>query len=119
VTDVIGPGPNAKHMKTAYLPDHEHQEREVARIYQNSGRRTTYVGDWHTHSNGRLDLSRIDAATLKTISGHPPARLRHPVMTIISGRPGDWKMAPWRWIPKRVSILSRVVVLDIRSFESA
>jgi len=118
-TDVIGAGPNAKHLRTAYMPDHEHHEREVARLYEKSGRHTTYVGDWHTHPNGRLYLSRTDSETLKTISAHSPARLRQPVMAIVSGNPGDWKMAAWQWIPRRVSTLSSAVALEIRTFENA
>jgi integrative and conjugative element protein (TIGR02256 family) len=117
VSDVIGPGPNAQHSRTAYMPDHEYQELEVARVYQESGRRTTYVGDWHTHPNGRLYLSRTDSTTLKSISAHSPARVRRPVMAIVAGKTGDWRIGAWQWMPRQISALSRAIAVDVRGFE--
>jgi integrative and conjugative element protein (TIGR02256 family) len=116
VSNTIGPGPDARHSETAYLPDHEYQEVEVARMYAHSGRRTTYLGDWHTHPNGRLYLSRTDASTLKAISAHSPARVHEPVMAIVAGIVGDWRMGAWQWHPRRISPLLRATPLEIRTF---
>jgi integrative and conjugative element protein (TIGR02256 family) len=67
VVTVIGPGPSAHHSSTSYMPDHEYHDGEVARVYEASGRRITYLGDWHTHPKGRLYLSNIDMLTLRRI----------------------------------------------------
>jgi integrative and conjugative element protein (TIGR02256 family) len=117
VSDIIGPGPNAKHSKTSYMPDHEYQDLEVARVYAESGRRTTYLGDWHTHPNGRLYLSRTDLNTLKSISAHSPARMREPVMAIVAGTVDDWRMGAWQWCSRTISPLSRAAQLETRTFK--
>ena len=54
VTQIIGPGPGALHTRTKFVPDTEYQEVEITRIYLESGRIQTYLGDWHTHPEGRL-----------------------------------------------------------------
>jgi integrative and conjugative element protein (TIGR02256 family) len=116
VRTIIGPGPNAKHSKTTYIPDHEYHEIEVARLYLNSGRRTTYLGDWHSHPNGRLYLSGTDAATLKSIAAHSPARIQRPVMAILAGTADAWKIGAWQWMPRRIRALSKAVAIEVRTF---
>jgi integrative and conjugative element protein (TIGR02256 family) len=49
VTQAIGPGPNAYHHRHRFAPDQEWQTTEIAEYYRASGRRETYLGDWHTH----------------------------------------------------------------------
>lgn len=116
VTTIVGPGPAAQHRRTSYLPDHEYQELEIARIYRDSGRVFTYLGDWHTHPNGGLRLSATDTSTLKTISAHAAARLHRPVMMIAVGRNDDWKIGGWQWTPSHIRILSRAKRLEVRTF---
>ena len=53
ITDVIGPGPNAKHTRYSFHPDVEYHAAEIDRIYSQSGRINTYLGDWHTHRGVR------------------------------------------------------------------
>jgi hypothetical protein len=43
VTAVIGPGTGARHSRYAFSPDQDFQEREVARIYRESGRNWNYL----------------------------------------------------------------------------
>src|SRR5947209_19058204 len=52
VTEIIGPGPRAKHCRTSFEPDYDFQEEQVAVAYGQSRRRDTYIGDWHTHPGG-------------------------------------------------------------------
>lgn len=49
ITTAIGPGPKARHGRTTFSPDHQYQLEAIARYYDTSGRRFTYLGDWHTH----------------------------------------------------------------------
>jgi integrative and conjugative element protein (TIGR02256 family) len=101
VEAITGPGPNATHKPHAFEPDHEHQEKEIARIYACSGRRHTYLGDWHSHPGGGVDLSSQDRRTLRAISRHKPARMPEPLMVIVSGI-DDWTVAAWRCRPPRL-----------------
>lgn len=82
VQAVIGPGPNAKHEQRRFTPDHEWQKREVARLYERFDRTLEYLGDWHTHPNGRPTPSRRDLQTARLIRDHPRARVSKPLMLI-------------------------------------
>ena len=100
VTDITGPGPAAQHEPAAFTPDAAYQEAEVARLYRNSGRLHTYLGDWHSHPDGGATLSAKDKRTLKRISRHKEARMREPVMAILAGKI-HWELCAWRCIPPR------------------
>jgi integrative and conjugative element protein (TIGR02256 family) len=82
-----GPGTLAVHGGSNFVPDHEFHEREVARIYAASGRIWSYLGDWHSHPDGRLFLSSDDRKTLGRIARSVNARVPTPIMTVIAGRP--------------------------------
>src|SRR5437868_5474554 len=64
VMEAIGPGPAAVHGKTSFRPDCDYHEREIARAYSSSEGVMTYLGDWHSHPSGPLDLSAQDRKTL-------------------------------------------------------
>ena len=61
ITTEIGPGPNASHGRHHFQPDQEWQLEQIARHYVASGRRETYLGDWHSleDSEGRERLLAI------------------------------------------------------------
>jgi len=86
VRECIGPGPHAVHHGSAFVPDHIYHEQEVARIYAQSGRVWTYLGDWHSHPDGRLELSTADRRTVKWIARAVDARAPNPIMALIAGR---------------------------------
>jgi integrative and conjugative element protein (TIGR02256 family) len=106
VTAAIGPGSRALHEKDRFIPDPEHQESEIARHYQDSGRLHTYLGDWHTHPHSRAHMSRLDRRTLEIIACHPAARAPIPIMAILAGGT-PWVLRLWRGSPLR---LGRAVV---------
>lgn len=97
VTQAIGPGPNAVHKKYEFKPDHEWQESEIARIYQESGRLHTYLGDWHTHPNtSNTRLSCRDLQTLNRIAKCESARAQVPLMAILAGS-YSWTAKIWSY----------------------
>lgn len=96
VTDVIGPGPAATHKPTSFKPDYSFQEREIERLYNESGRIHTYLGDWHSHPDGPAELSGTDRRTLKNIASFPQARAKNPIMILLSGRPDQWRTTAWQ-----------------------
>lgn len=95
---IVGAGPAARHGRTWFVPDAAFQQDRIAELYQASGRRIAYLGDWHTHPGASAALSWRDRRTLRTISRTPAARQSHPVMLILGhGKP--WRPALWRYQP--------------------
>jgi integrative and conjugative element protein (TIGR02256 family) len=94
IEHIIGPGPQAKHSELFFVPDHDFHEREVNRIYYESGRQSIYLGDWHSHPVGGPLLSKVDKATLSRIASHKAARIAAPVMALVVGP--NWDLFLWR-----------------------
>lgn len=90
VLAVVGPGPNAKHSRTRFLPDHAWQREQIDQIYWSSAREWVYMGDWHTHPDGLPYMSWLDQRTLRAIAKHPEAENPRPIMLIAGGRPERW-----------------------------
>lgn len=85
ITHVIGPGTKAVHGHDYFIPDHAFHQKEIARIYADSGSINTYLGDWHSHPDGGNDISKTDRETLRRIATASAARVSAPLMLIISG----------------------------------
>lgn len=100
ITNIVGPGPKAKHESYSYTPDNDFHEDEMARIYHASGRTHTYLGDWHTHPNNGAYLSNRDKKTLKNISENELCRLPKPLMLILSTKPIEFKA--WIYAPRAI-----------------
>ncbi len=96
VTHVVGPGAAALHTTTLFVPDHDAHLRQIERIYLQSGRVSTYLGDWHAHPAGGSLLSATDRRTLRRIASTPSARADCPLMGIVArDEEGDWHLAVW------------------------
>lgn len=112
VTCIVGPGSGAKHRKFAFEPDNDYQQLELERVYQESGRHETYLGDWHSHPSGPDRLSSRDRETLRSIAEHEPARIARPVMLLVVGASQDWSLVGFRaassrwWQPLRIQRLN-------------
>lgn len=106
VTAVVGPGPAARHSAHGFLPDSTWQQRQLEDIYEQSGRRCTYLGDWHTHPDGVPIPSWRDLRTLRRIATFGPARVEIPTMVILAGSE-TWEAVAWRW---RVRVVGPVRV---------
>lgn len=105
VTTIIESGPGAIHSRYNFEPDQQWQVQQIARHYERSHRRETYIGDWHSHpgaKDGRL--SWTDRGILHRIIATPAARVPNPIMMILHGTKGDWRATAWmasskpRWI---------------------
>lgn len=94
---VIGPGPGAMHRKTSFTPDAAYQQQEIAAIYETSGRRVSYLGDWHTHPGSAPYLSWRDRRTVRGISRTAGARQPNPVMLIL-GYGDPWRAVACRYV---------------------
>ena len=113
ITAVIGPGPNASHGRSHFEPDQAWQLNEIARLYAESGRRETYVGDWHSHPNASSgEVSGVDRRVLKAIMKTPAARCRRPLMALLYGNPTGWQLDIWRARLARRACFASYVAVD-------
>jgi integrative and conjugative element protein (TIGR02256 family) len=101
VTQLIGPGPNAKHSRYRFLPDNEYQQEEIARIFEASEGKDDYLGDWHTHPNGACAMSWLDKRTLQKIATTPGLNIDSPVTMIACRASEEWKYSAWRFGQER------------------
>jgi integrative and conjugative element protein (TIGR02256 family) len=107
VTHLVGPGPKSKATRARFDPDGEWQEKEVARIYEETGRHSTYLGDWHSHPRGLARLSRKDRRTARSIAEHEEARMPNPLMLIVATSDTSFRFAAFRYSRRK---LRRVAV---------
>jgi integrative and conjugative element protein (TIGR02256 family) len=114
VTHLIGPGPRAIFKEDSFTPDVDFQQAEIDRLYQGSGRKDTFLGDWHTHPRSTPSLSLTDHAAIRAIAGDPLSRQPNPIMAILAG--GDpWRLMAWRY--NRMEHLSeRCIPMVLRRF---
>lgn len=100
VTDMVGPGPNAKHWKWTYRPDYDFHRKEISRIFDEDGGMHTYLGDWHSHPTASPYLSTLDKRALRNIARFPDNYIDRPIMLIVGrGIDGDWVPGVWRISP--------------------
>lgn len=100
ITQMIGPGPRAKHCRASFEPDYEFQEAEIAKAHASADLGCEYLGDWHSHPRGPLSPSSTDMRVLHKIASYPAARCKDPTMCIISGGP-YWAASAWRLVNGR------------------
>lgn len=114
VSALVDAGPGAQHGATHFQPDQEWQLQEIARRYEASGRRETYLGDWHSHPRARSGtLSFIDRGVLRRIIGAPAARCPNPLMMILWGEQ-SWQMTCWRASLRRGLLWRRLAAEQCR-----
>jgi len=111
----VGPGPLAVHEPVRFQPDGKWQEEEIARLYRDSGRIATYLGDWHSHPQGSTRTSKLDRSTARRIARHRPARAPRPLLLILAGAPGTWTPAAhslgrWRLRPAVATVVAAATV---------
>lgn len=83
ITDVIPAGPGAHRERIRFAADGQWQQRRLARLYEASGRITTFLGDWHTHPRGGTRPSKADRKTFRAVARDKGARTAYPLMLIV------------------------------------
>ncbi len=94
ITDLIGPGPKAKYARDSFIPDGKYQQIELSRIYFESARLKTYLGDWHSHPYENSHMSFADHKTLIKIAKTKSARVPNPIFIIVGTKsytPRCWR----------------------------
>jgi integrative and conjugative element protein (TIGR02256 family) len=98
ITAVTGPGPNAVHRRSSFIPDYDYQDREITVAYRRSGRIHSYLGDWHSHPFGSGMLSLSDRRTLQRIATDVGARAPQALMAVLSHKKA-WTPHIWMYKP--------------------
>lgn len=107
ITFATGPGPNAAHSRSEFIPDDEYQDRKIDELYECSGRRHIYLGDWHTHPSGEKSLSFKDRRTLQRIAFHQGGSAGAPIMAVLAGNEHKWTLSIWRY-ERPVNVIDRL-----------
>lgn len=94
ITHAVGPGARALHNRYRFIPDHDFQAAEIARLYRESNRMLQYLGDWHSHPGSSGQMSSKDRATLREIADARDARSPRPLMFILAYGP-IWQPVAW------------------------
>jgi integrative and conjugative element protein (TIGR02256 family) len=95
ITAYIPAGPTAKRERYRFEPDFRWQQGEIDAHYRASNRLDDYLGDWHTHPTSvSAHLSWTDRATARRIIRAKSARQPKPLMVILVGAKGDWRIMP-------------------------
>lgn len=121
VTASIGAGPHAVHNRYSFEPDYEWQQLQIEEHYYASGRRETYLGDWHTHPDGFSGhLSWEDKRALRCVASSEAARAPNPICLIFFGGRSDWQVASWcAAIVRRRFLCARLITkeAELRLFQ--
>jgi integrative and conjugative element protein (TIGR02256 family) len=105
VTTLIGPGPTAEHAFDSFVPDAHWQQAELEIVYAESGRVTTYLGDWHSHPDGGPSPGRKDRRTARRVARSGDARAPHPLTIITASNEEDWLFAAYRFVGRSFRLL--------------
>lgn len=111
VSGIIGPGPRAKHSRLRFSPDHDCQMAVLEERFRETGGQLDYLGDWHTHPDGGINLSWRDRRTLVRIGRKTKARLPCPFMLVLSLERHGWKPCSYN-LTRLPSVLWRPAVIQ-------
>jgi integrative and conjugative element protein (TIGR02256 family) len=109
ITEMVGPGPKAKHEKCTYIPDYSYHREEVGRIFDASNGFISYLGDWHSHPDSMAYMSYRDKQALLNIAQFKFNYVNRPVMLILGGTCNGieniWNPKLWRILRNKHKIL--------------
>ena len=88
---LVEAGPNAQREPHRFEPDGPWQRQRIAELYETSGRRLDYLGDWHSHPQGG-GPSGLDRSTARGIAETPAARCPSPIFLIVTYDRGKWQI---------------------------
>ena len=120
ITNAVGPGPRAVHQERRFVPDYDFQDKEIERLYLESGRRLEYLGDWHSHPGEAGYLSKKDRTTLARIAVASEKSNGRAIMLILAYGP-KWEVALWAAQKIRRSpcwARFEIEQMSVRSFQS-
>jgi integrative and conjugative element protein (TIGR02256 family) len=92
VTGVIAAGPRAQQARDSFEADGAWQQQQLEETYRKSGRTVTFLGDWHSHPQGRPRPSLRDRETAALVARSEGTRAPQPLTLILARRAGAWRL---------------------------
>lgn len=124
ITHATGPGPQARHGYSSFMPDHAYCQRVLDEVFDETQGELTYLGDWHSHPWGLVRPSPRDAATMLEIARDRGYCCPRPLLALC--RPHfQWKAlrvcsacAFWLFDPQRqkTNSIRPTVIEEIRDY---
>lgn len=96
VTNILGPGQNARHHRFSYHPDYKSDRDRMGVLYDDNEGRIRYLGDWHSHPGGKVALSWIDKRALRNMAKFKGNFMDSPIMIILGGDVQFLECGGWR-----------------------
>jgi integrative and conjugative element protein (TIGR02256 family) len=84
ITHASKPGPNAVHARTEFKKDVLFCQKFLDDLYQESGKETVYMGEWHSHPDKNNKPSGLDIKSLSEIGLQKEYLTVNPAMIIFS-----------------------------------
>lgn len=85
VTCALEAKTGARKQRTRFYRPPDDVDGQLARIYQESGGLTHYLGEWHTHPGGAPAPSPTDLSTLRSLAKSRSVATDTPFMVILGG----------------------------------
>lgn len=117
VNKALPPGHRARHDRTRLVPHPDDVQEEINRVFEESGGRLLYLGDWHTHPLGAARPSGTDMNSARKMAANDAVDLPEPLVLIQATRPirvhvGVGDLAAFRWSPGKDRLIPQA--LEIR-----
>lgn len=103
-------GPKTRHHRTRLVPDQGHLQALIEQIFEKSGSRLSYVGDWHSHPLGPARPSGTDVGAAAKMASDEGVDLPRPLVIIqqthvFHRRVQIGHLAAFRWEPAMETLL--------------
>ena len=95
VIDLILVAKRAKRGSTWFIRPSDTEDRQLDELYDSSGGKLLYLGEWHTHPRAAARPSLRDQRSLIEIAGSPDVACKTPLLLILGG---DLDGPPNLWV---------------------
>jgi integrative and conjugative element protein (TIGR02256 family) len=85
VTSALEANTGARKQRARFYRPPDNVDGQLARIYEESGGLTHYLGEWHTHPGGAPTPSPTDLSTLRSLASSRSVATDTPFMIILGG----------------------------------
>jgi integrative and conjugative element protein (TIGR02256 family) len=115
VACATGPGPRAKKTTISLELDLDYCQKELDKVFQMTGGRVSFLGDWHSHLSADIWPSAEDSNSLRLIACTPAFQCSSPLLVICSQRMGQIRVHAYWWSSEeQTPLLIRRVTLRSR-----
>jgi len=116
VVRALGPGPRTRHHRRRLVPHPGDTQVIIDAVFEESKGQLRYLGDWHTHPQGRAFPSGTDVESAGAIAVDGDVGIERPLVLIQSTRPlrahvGIRSLNAFRWDPERSDLVRQILTV--------